>query len=321
MQKKYDVLVIGELNVDLILNQIDSFPEIGKEKFAREMNLVMGSSSAIFACNLASLGKRVGFVGKIGKDNFGDMVISSLEKKGVDTSLIFTGLKDITGATIVLNFDQDRAMITYPGAMEKLTLKDIPIEAIHSTKHLHISSYFLQPGIRPHIDEIFKQAKKAGVTTSIDIQWDPQEKWDFNYKQILPQTDIFLPNEVELLKLTRESDLQSAIEKIKKYCNILVVKSGERGSFLWKEKNFIHQKAYLNNSVVDTIGAGDSFNAGFIFQFLNKATLSECQDFANLMGAVSTTAPGGTAAFKDYDTIMKIARVTFSYGKKKKSAR
>ena len=120
IDKNFDVIVIGELNVDLILNQIDSLPEIGKEILASKMDLVLGSSSAIFASNLSSLGAKVSFLGKIGNDSFGDLVINSLKTKGVNTDLVIREDKLKTGATVVLNYGEDRANVTHPGAMEHL---------------------------------------------------------------------------------------------------------------------------------------------------------------------------------------------------------
>ena len=121
MANQYDVIVVGELNVDLILNQIDKFPVIGKEVLATQMTLTLGSSSAIFASNLKTLGTAVTYIGKLGNDNFGDHIISGLKNKGVDTSKIIISPHYNTGATIVLNFQEDRAMVTYPGAMSYLT--------------------------------------------------------------------------------------------------------------------------------------------------------------------------------------------------------
>jgi sugar/nucleoside kinase (ribokinase family) len=310
---KFDILVIGELNVDLILNEIESIPEIGKEKLAKTMSLVMGSSSAILACNLSSLGNKISFIGKIGKDDFGELVLRNLELKGVDKSLIIRDEHCNTGATIVLNFDQDRAMVTYPGSMEQMSFSEIPVHEFKNARHLHLSSYFLQKTIKSDTGRIFRIAKEAGMTTSIDIQWDPNEKWDFNYREVLPFIDVFLPNEAEIRHLTGETDMQAAIKKIKDFGNIIVVKCGERGSYLWKDNELIHQPAFINNSVVDAIGAGDSFNAGFLHKFLRGATLQQCLVFGNLMGAISTTAPGGTAAFSNYKDVMLTARMRFGY--------
>lgn len=313
MEKIYDVLVVGELNVDLILNGIESFPEMGKEKIAKQMSLVMGSSSAIFACNLASLGNRVGFIGKIGNDSFGDLVISNLEKKGVDTQLIIRSDSTFTGATVVLNFEQDRAMVTCPGAMESLSVKDIPFLEMGKARHLHLSSYFLQPGIRGDVAEIFRTAREKGLTTSLDIQWDPEEKWEFDYKSVLPYVDIFLPNESEIKALAAETDTLRALDKIKRYANSIALKCGERGGMLWEKDELIRRQAYTNDRFVDAIGAGDSFNAGFIHRFLQGAPGTSCLDFGNLAGAISTTAAGGTGAFTTPGEIMQLARTRFNY--------
>jgi sugar/nucleoside kinase (ribokinase family) len=311
--KKFDVLVIGELNVDLILNSIDSFPEIGKEKLAKRMSLTLGSSSAIFASNLSSLGSKVSFMGKIGNDQFGVLVNESLSNKGVNTDYLIRNKEWNTGATIVLNFDEDRAMVTYPGAMEHLTIDDIPDEALRLSKHLHFSSYFLQPGMQPGIADLFNKAKEFGLTTSLDIQWDPNEKWDFNYKKVLPFVDVFLPNEQELLFLTEENSIDDAVKKLGRAANHIAVKLGSKGSLLITDGKSIFKESYLNKNVVDAIGAGDSFNAGFIFKFINGFSLEKCQDFGNLTGALNTTAAGGTTAFTNYDEILKVGKERFGY--------
>jgi len=147
----------------------------------------------------------------------------------------------------------------------------------------------------------------------MDIQWDPDEKWDFEYQAVLPFVDVFLPNESEIMALTGEPDRSDAIRKLRDHANMVVVKCGEKGAYLWKEGDLIHREAYVNRQVVDAIGAGDSFNAGFIHRFLAGAPAVKCLDFANLIGAISTTAPGGTEAFSDPEQIMRTARTRFNY--------
>jgi sugar/nucleoside kinase (ribokinase family) len=310
--KKFDVIVVGELNIDLIVNSIDSFPEIGKEKIAKSMTLTLGSSSAIFASNLSSLGARVAFIGKIGDDPFGNLCKASLQRKKVNTDFIISG-KMNTGATIVLNYSEDRAMVTYPGAMEDLTIAEIKEEAIKSARHLHFSSFFLQPGIQAGILQLFKMARDNGLTTSLDVQWDPAEKWNFNYREVLPFVDVFLPNEQEALLLTGESKLENAIGKLTSFGKLIVVKQGSKGSTLATRKKSVFKQSFYNNNVVDAIGAGDSFNAGFIFKYISGCDMDECQRFANLAGAVNTTAPGGTAAFESYNQVITIGKEKFNY--------
>ncbi|MEP7106519.1 MAG: carbohydrate kinase family protein [Ferruginibacter sp.] len=313
IETKRDVIVVGELNVDLILNQIESFPEIGKEKLADKMSLTLGSSSAIFASNLSALGMRVSFIGKIGNDIFGRLCKDQLIEKGVDTSMLIQSNELETGATIVLNFGEDRAMITHQGAMKHLGINDITLEMFSAAKHLHFSSYFLQPGFKHNLHRLFKMAKEAGLTTSLDVQWDPAEQWDFDFKKILPYVDIFLPNETELLKLTGKDSVDTALKVIEAYGKIILIKKGKQGSLLSYNNKIVDRQSFLNEHVVDAIGAGDSFNAGFIFKFIQGFPPEDCQIFANLAGAISTTKPGGTGAFTNYNGIMKIAKETFGY--------
>ena len=191
MDKPFDVLVIGELNVDLIFDQIEKFPEMGKEMIAERMTVTLGSSSAILASNLSTIGAKVRFVGQLGQDSFGDHVISSLQSRGVNTDYILRSPKHATGATVVLNYGENRAMVTYPGAMKYLTVYDIPDEAFTTCRHLHLSSVFLQPGIANDLIALFKKAKSLGLTTSIDPQWDPSERWDIALPSLLPHIDLF----------------------------------------------------------------------------------------------------------------------------------
>jgi sugar/nucleoside kinase (ribokinase family) len=311
MEKKYDVLVVGELNVDLILDEIEKFPEVGKEVIAKKMTLTLGSSSAIFASNISGLGAKVAFIGKIGNDKFGEIVLDSLKANNVDVSMIKIDEKLGTGATVILNVDEDRANTTYPGAMDYLTIKDISEEDLKKARHIHFSSYFLQPGMWGSLGELFRKAQKLGLTTSFDMQWDPKETWNLDIEDVLPNVDVFLPNEAELMQLTGQTNLDKAIEFAKKYTNILIVKRGNQGSkVVYKDKQS-EMPAFLNKNVVDAIGAGDSFNAGFIYKFVQGNDIAECQKFGNLTGAVSTTAAGGTTAFRDYQNFRKVAKEKF----------
>lgn len=312
--KELDVIVVGELNVDIILNKMDRFPEMSKEILAGSLDLTLGSSSAIFASNLSSLGSRVAFIGKIGQDGFADTVMTSLQSKKVDTSRILKSATLNTGATIVLNFDQDRAMVTYPGAMEDLKLEDIDMEFLSSARHLHFSSIFLQPGIRHNLPLLFSKAKSSGLTTSLDPQWDPAEKWDIDLAQLLPQVDIFMPNLMEFLMLTGTASLAEGIHQVKQYAPhlTLVVKNGAKGAFGWDGGEIQHQPAFLNEKVVDCIGAGDSFNAGFIHKFISGASLSKCLEYGALTGAVSTAKAGGTGAFATPEIMRELAAGLFN---------
>lgn len=311
--KDFDVLVVGELNIDLILNEIAGFPQMGKEILADEMTVTLGSSSAIFANNLSRLGARVSYLGKVGRDQFAERVFTTLEESGVDIGNIIATPDFQTGLTVALNYDNDRAMVTYPGAMNDLSIKDISDEALLLASHMHVSSIFLQPGLKPDITMLFKRAKKAGLTTSFDPQWDPHEKWDVDLKEFLPFVDVFLPNESELEQFTKCPSIEEGIKSIRDFCHVVVVKNGVKGATMWDGSRLFTQAAFLNKSVVDAIGAGDSFNSGFICKYTRQKPLTECLEFAALCGAINTTGAGGTSAFHSPEHIKALAMEKFNF--------
>lgn len=309
--KAYDILALGELNVDLLLNRIEGFPKIGTEIFAQEMTLTLGSSTAIFAANAASLGARVSFLGMIGKDSFGNLVRTSLAERRVDTSNLIEVDGAATGLTAILNYDNDRANVTYPGAMSIMGLEHISEDVIAKAGHVHISSIFMQAALRRDILSIVRMIKKTGATISMDVQFDPEEKWDFDYKNILPLVDIFMPNEQELMCITGKDNLEDAVSEIRPYINAAVVKMGTKGSLLLTADKENRVSALLNDNVVDAIGAGDSFDAGFIAAYVAGHDLEYCQFVGNVTGAVNTTAAGGTAAFSSKDAVIETASKRF----------
>jgi sugar/nucleoside kinase (ribokinase family) len=155
--------------------------------------------------------------------------------------------------------------------------------------------------------------RENGLTTSLDIQWDPAEKWNFNYKEVLPFVNVFLPNEQEVLSLTGENNLDNAITILTNYCKNIVVKLGSKGSIVANNGKSTLKKSYFNKNVIDAIGAGDSFNAGFIFKFINGNNIEECQSFGNLTGAINTTTAGGTAAFINYNQVIQLGKEKFGF--------
>ncbi len=312
-KKKFDVLVAGELNIDLILDKLDQFPVIGKEIMAAEMIYTLGSSSAIFASNLSTLGASVNYCGCIGNDSFGDKIINDLAAKNVTTSNIIRSKTSGTGITVAFNFNQDRAMVTYPGAMNELKQNDITDDMLKQAQHLHVSSVFLQPALKPGLIDLFKRAKQFGLTTSLDPQWDPAEKWDCDWKNLLLFVDVFLPNIEELKNITQKTNLPGAVDAIKDFANLIVAKNSTEGAIAFYKNEVVEQPAFINHDFADAIGAGDSFNAGFIRQFIRDKSLKQCAELGAVCGAINTTQKGGTAAFKDFETVKKIAKEKFNY--------
>ena len=190
---------------------------------------------------------------------------------------------------------------------------EISDEVLSKARHMHLSSVFLQPGLKPGLVDLFKSAKSMGLTTSLDPQWDPAEKWDIDLRTLLPYVDIFLPNKVEIMSLASVSSIKSAIEHVRSFSNVVVVKDGTNGAVMWDKTKVIEKPARINDRVVDSIGAGDSFNAGFINSFLKRKSLEDCLDIATVTGAINTTAAGGTGAFTTLEKVKEIAKQRFNY--------
>lgn len=303
-----DVCVVGEINLDLILYGLPRDLALDRELLANGLALTLGSSSAIFAHNLSMLGSKVGFVSKTGGDPLGKIALDRLSAAGVDVRHVkqSTG-RTSTGLTVVLPYLQHRYILTYPGTMFELQYSDIDMAYVLSARHLHLSSFFLHRALRPKIVDLFRQAKAAGLSTSLDTNDDPENKWDRDLIEVLKYVDVFLPNDREAKKIARTEDLSHAINFLAGLVKVVVVKRGASAAIC---RSGQEQFSLIPPAVkaVDDIGAGDSFGAGFIHQFLTGAKIEDCLAYANAAGAYSTTKEGGTEAFRDNPSLVSFIR-------------
>jgi sugar/nucleoside kinase (ribokinase family) len=290
-----DIAVVGELNVDLVLTGLPSLPGYGELRLAKDMRFALGSSSAIFACNASRLGADVGFVGKAGDDEFGDFLVKCLRQSGVDTSRIIRQPGGRTGICVLMSFPHEYAMASFPGIRETFCLEDVDLDYVRTARHMHMSSYYIQPALRSGAPELFRVAKEAGLTTSLDPDQDPAGKWD-GIQDVLPNVDLFLPNEHEATKVGGGADLDAVLARLRALAKIVIVKRGSKGVLAATKGRTISAPGFPVTPV-DTTGAGDSFNAGFVFQYLQGASLARCAMWGNACGAMSTLALGGTAGF------------------------
>lgn len=293
-----DMIVVGELNMDLIMDRVNFLPEIGKERIAEEMTITLGSSSAILASNAAALGLHISFTGRIGDDLFGSQILEVLNERGVDTSNILISNKKKTGLTCIYTANNDRGMITYPGSMEELTIRDINWDKVKSSRHLHMSSYYLQKGIKPDCPELFKRAKSLGLSTSFDTNWDPDESWGDEIYDVLKNVDIFLPNDAEAMQISGKNTLEEALDFLTSFGCIVVVTCGSKG-IVAQKKDMRYTVSSVEVTPVDAVGAGDSFNAGFLSKYVKGMSLESCLTFGVITGAYSTLEAGGTTSFQD----------------------
>jgi sugar/nucleoside kinase (ribokinase family) len=293
---KLDIAIVGEINLDLILYGLPERMPTERELLASDFAITLGSSSAILAHNLAALGTHVGFVTKVGGDFLGALAMERLQERGVDLSFVAHGAK--SGVTFILPHGSERHILTYPGTISELRFEDINLEYLSSARHFHVSSLFLQRKLLPHMPELFRRMKSAGLSTSLDTNDDPEDRWGRVVEETLPYVDLLLPNEREAMKMCGAADVESALSRLSQKVATVVVKMGARGALAVRDGRHFSAPA-VPVTVIDPIGAGDSFDAGFLHQFLRGADLSACLAFGNLCGAFSTTACGGTEAFRD----------------------
>jgi sugar/nucleoside kinase (ribokinase family) len=169
-------------------------------------------------------------------------------------------------------------------------------------RHFHLSSLFLQKELLPYVPNLFRLMKSSGLTTSLDTNDDPDDRWLGDFEKLLPHVDVLLPNEREALRIAQADDLETALSKLSKMVKTLVVKRGGQGAIAIRGDQRLNAPA-IDVPVVDPVGAGDSFDAGFLHQFLRGADLETCLAYGNLCGAFCATAPGGTEAFRNAQTM------------------
>lgn len=292
----FDLLVVGEINPDLILRGPDLSPAFGQaEKLVDDATLTIGASSAIMACGAARLGLRTAFVGVVGDDEFGRFMLRAMQMRNVDTSACIVDETLATGLSVILSQPHDRAILTHLGAISALRDEQIDRATLRRAHHLHVGSSFLLDALRPDLPALFAEAHSMGLSTSLDTNWDPSGAWDGGLAQILPHCDAFMPNAAEARLIARRDALDAALDVLAAQVPMLAVKLGAEGGLARQGETTVRAPS-LSVEVVDTTGAGDSFDAGFLYGFLNRWSLERSLRLACACGSLSTRAAGGTAA-------------------------
>ncbi len=295
MSKDFDLLVAGEINPDLVLSDPDLRVSFGQqETLVESMALTIGASSAIFACGAARLGLRVAIIGVVGDDFFGRFMLEAMRRRNVDVTPVLIDPQQKTGLSAILSRGADRAILTYTGCIASLRAEQVSDDLLLRSRHLHVAGYFLQTALQAGLPDLFRRARALGLTTSLDTNWDPSGTWH-GVGALLPLVDVFLPNENEALALSGLPDLVGAAEQLSRQCGQVAVKLGERGG-LAPQGNQVIRAPALPVPVADTVGAGDSFDAGFLYGYLNGWSLARSLYLACACGSLSTRLPGGTQA-------------------------
>jgi len=307
-EKTIDVLTYADLCVDAVVDVSGLSLSFGqKEQISRNYDITLGGSCSIFAHQTAALGLRTAVVGRMGRDTMGKFLMEAHQKSSIITDHITLDDSIKTCVSFCLARDNDRAIITAGDSITTLTEDDIDYEQLTSVRHLHIGSYFLLEGLRPHWKKIIHFIKDNGGTVSLDVNWDPEEKWD-GITELLPMVDIFFPNEQEALSITSENTIEKAVIALSEMIGTLIIKKGSDGADLYTKDGNWHEPAVDYKPFRDAIGAGDSFAGGYIYGFLTGKSPLECLKTGSICGSLSTSETGGTPGQPDREEVNEILK-------------
>lgn len=301
-KRRFDVTLAGDTALDVLMYGLPDELPPEHELLADGIAIRLGGSAAITAHNLAALGNSVGFIATIPEDEFGRMCQSELGDAGIDLTRCVPARKAQSGVTVHLQHAKLRHMFTYAGPTSDLSYDDLDLAYLADTRHFHMSSYYLQRALTPRIPELFAKLKQAGVTLSLDPNDDPTQRWDRGILDAIRQVDVLMPNEREACLLAAEPDLDRAIARLRELVPLLVVKRGLDGATAFKGEQCWHVPAQQAR-VVDAVGAGDSFNAGFVHAWMRDWPIERALELGNLCGGLSVSASGGTSAFRNKEAL------------------
>jgi sugar/nucleoside kinase (ribokinase family) len=305
-----DLLVVGEANPDVIVSAPGLEPQFGQvEQLVDSATLVAGGSGAITAMGAARLGLRVGLCAVIGDDDLGRLMTVKLTAAGVNLDHLVVSTHEPTGMSVILNRGDDRAVLTVPGTISALSPNDLAGLPNHPARHVHAASYYLMSqAYRDALPGHFARFRAAGVTTSVDPNWDPSERW--HLEQLLSETNVFLPNEAELGAITQSPILDRALSVVGEFGCDVAVKRGKRGGVSRVADTIYRAQRTPPVEFVDAVGAGDTFDAGYLAGRLLGRDVGTSLAMAVIAGSLSTSAAGGTEGQPTLDEVETWLRST-----------
>jgi sugar/nucleoside kinase (ribokinase family) len=307
-----DLLVVGDANPDVLVSGAPETPPAGQaETLVDSGTLALGGSAAIAAHGAAVLGLSTALAAMVGRDSAGDFVLDTLSSAGVDISGCVRHESLPTALTVCLNRpDGDRAILTAPGCLPAFGPEQVPAVA---ARHVHAASYFLQPRLAAGLAGVLQGFRRAGASTSLDTNDDPAGEWRLS-PGLLAACDLVLPNEAEALALASSlgdgpataGGLHAALAALAESGPVPVVKRGGEGALALFEGALVGARGPLVTPV-DTVGAGDAFDAGFLSGWLTSRDIAEALAWGCACGALSTRAAGGDGSQATADEARPVA--------------
>ncbi|WP_035129845.1 carbohydrate kinase family protein [Conexibacter woesei] len=300
-----DVLVVGDLNPDLLLSG-DVVPRFGQAEQDVTATVALGGSGGICAAALGRLGLRTALAAAVGDDDLGALVTQRLADRGVHLDQLQRAAQP-TGLSVHLLRDDDRAILTHSGAIDDLDVASA-CRAIRAAKprHVHVTSVFLIRALRERGADLLDAARDVAAVVSVDTNYDPAERFDA--PAWLLDADVLLPNAAEARGLARSVDVEQAARELSARGATVVVKLGAQGALAVTSGETLRVAAPAPTvPIVDTVGAGDAFDAGFIRARLDGHDLPTQLAHATAAGTLSTRA-GGDAGQPTLEDVLGVAR-------------
>lgn len=302
MTLTYDVIVVGSYSVDLIFSGMREFPQLGKDVISTGFQMTPGEAY-ISAVSLHRLGVKVGWAADFGNDEFSLSALQSAREEGIDESLFVFHDRPYRRISAAASYPEDRAFLTYYDPEPQIPAA-IPALTKASARILFIPGLYSGPFL--NIGKRLISVKKMKIV--MDGNSSEGNIYDYSrdckaIRKAINSVDVFLPNASEARRMTGEMDLRTALGKLGELCPLVVIKDGSNGSLALSEGKLTQIPA-IKVDPVDTTGAGDNFNAGFLCAWLDGKPIDLCLKWGNVVGGLSTTAVGGTSrkiSFEEVD--------------------
>ncbi len=284
-----DAIGFGALNVDKIY-LVNRIPKAEEETFVRDVRIFPGGSAANTIVGISRLGMKTGYIGKVGRDADGDFIVEDLRREGVDTYQVIRGEGRSGNALVFVDDAGNRAIVVDPGVNDTIAFDEIDLDYVSKFRLLHLTSFVCKLG-----RDSFESQKRLVKEFEGIVSFDPgsiyAERGLKEIESIVRRTTVFMPNEGEIKALTGLDYREGAELVLGMGVEVVVVKLGERGCYVTDGRREIELPA-LKVNVVDTTGAGDAFNAGFLYGYLKGKDLEECGRLGNYVASMCVQRVG-----------------------------
>jgi sugar/nucleoside kinase (ribokinase family) len=311
-----DVVTLGPLNVDLLIsghaptNLIDLTQWVGPS----QVNLTVAGANGYTTLALAKLGLKTGAVATLADDAFGDMIFQAVTRAGVEVSQVRRQPQSLSGIAIyMLLFGSKKRPLTYRLPTHHpwpQCLSQADRDYLLSGRHIHCGGYLHFPEMwNDDLAEVFRLARERGLSTSLDPQsllYPYAGSWSEPLREALRYTDLLLLDAYEARRITEIDDLPAAAAALKNSgARIVAIKDGAAGTWICMADRTFHQPAIdvPEAEIVETVGAGDTFDAGFIAAYLAGWPIERCAKLAALAAASSMRGSGGVAGLASWEEL------------------